>query len=438
MKEFAAIAHERDLIGAIVKRPELIYTIREQLEARDFEDYTTETMYNIILELDDKNIPIRISEIGTRMRHIDSTLANFGGEEAVRRILSDSLGMPSLVPFYTEKIKSAAFRRRVRDLAAVMADLSVNINKDDGECLNDITTSVKSLVGRLNSNVKSVSDIYSEYVSNIRNKEPIKSPKVGISDIDIKLNGIGTKRLITVAGRPGGGKTTFVVQALHNIGLQNVGATILFTMEMENSEIIEKMVSDQFGINYTDVQFRNFSEETIKKLENDNRVTKSNMYIDDTPFIDINHVVQVCRTYKRKYGELGAIGIDYLGLMNKHKQKGETTTESIGRITVTLKQLAKELDCSIFMLAQMNRENEKTSELPKMSDLRDSGNIEQDSDMVLFLHKLPDDKQDDSRYTKIQLVVAKGRKTGTCVIDLNFNGSLQRISSASVKHTGGG
>lgn len=436
MSTYDAVVYERSLIGAIIKKPELIYTIREELEPRDFEDYTVETMFKIMLELDDSKVPISIREVGVRMRLIDQNLSTFGGEGTVRTILADNIGAPSLSEFYTSKIKSAAFRRRLRDMANVMADLSQDEDKTDEDCAGAVTTSVNGLQGRLKSNIRHIEDIYKQYVKDVRAVAPVKSPKFGIMDVDVRLNGVGTKRLITVAGRPGGGKTTFVVQVLHHIGTQDDGPTILFTMEMDGEEIIEKMISDNFAIGYTDVQLRNYNDNQITMLEHSDKVTKSNMFIDDTTFIDVNHVVQVCRSYKRKHGKLGAIGIDYLGLMNKHKAKGETTTEAIGRITATFKQLARELDCSIFMLSQMNRENERNKGLPTMADLRESGNIEQDSDMVLFLHKKADEEQDDPRYTKIQLVVAKGRKTGTCVIDLNFNGNLQRISSGAVKHTG--
>lgn len=428
------IQYERELIGAIIKKPSILDHVTKVIDLRDIEDYASYRTYETCLSLFETSNQFRASEVMARMR-IAGHIEECGGEVEVRRLLTDNIGNPSIHTFYTKKIKSAALRRRMHQMATQVADMANQEELSDEECLQKMNAILNEIGTKAKSNVRHIKEIYETYISDMNTMKPQKSPKTGITDIDVKITGIGSNRLITVAGRPGGGKTTFVVQALHNIGLQNVGPTFLFTMEMDEIEIAEKMISDLFSINYTHVQEKNFTDDQKNKLRTDDRISKSNMYVDDTPFIDFDHVASVCREHKRKHGELGAIGIDYLGLMNKHKAKGETTTEAIGRVTQGLKQLARELGCSIFMLAQMNRENEKNKGTPTMSDLRDSGNIEQDSDMVLFLHKLPEDKQDDPRYTKIQLVIAKGRKTGTGIVDLCFNGSLQRISSGVLRHT---
>jgi replicative DNA helicase len=430
-----SLQNERELIGAIIKKPELIDTIMQEIDPRDLGDFACNKIYELMLELVSTSVNIRTGEIMARLKGA-GVLQEMGGEQQIRTLLTDNIGMPSLIPHYLQRIKSAALRRRMKLMADELKEMAVQEEMTDAECLTRMNEMQNRLSSKPKSNIKDISTIYSDYLNRIDSKEPSKSPTVGISDVDGRIGGIGCNRLITVAGRPGGGKTTFVVQALHNIGLQGVGPTILFTMEMDDEEILEKMISDHFSIGYGTVQERAFTDEQKQRLKTDDRVKKSRMYIDSTPFIDIDHFVRVCRTMKRRHGELGAIGLDYLGLMNKHKAKGETTTEAIGRITSTLKQLARELQCSIFMLSQMNREIEKNKGgTPTMSDLRESGNIEQDSDMVIFLHKKPDEEQTDQRYTKIEMIIAKGRKTGTAKIDLNFSGNLQRISSASVIHT---
>lgn len=430
-----AIAYERELIGAIMKKPGILDNVMKEIDMRDIEDYVCNKLYEIILNLYNNAMEVKYGEVLARIR-IAGITEELGGELNIRTILADNIGMPSMNTFYTQKIKSAAIRRRMVEMSATIADMAQDDDATDEECLQRMNEILSSVNSKPKTRIKHIEDIYNDYLDRLDLQENPKSPKTGISDVDARIGGIGCNRLITVAGRPGGGKTTFVVQALHNIGLQNVGPTILFTMEMDDIEIVEKMISDHFSINYNEVQSRKLSVEQRNRLKTDNRVIKSNMFVDDTPFIDVDHVLQVCREYKRKHGELGAIGIDYLGLMNKHKAKGENTTEAIGRITMTLKQLARELGCSVFMLSQMNRENERSKgATPVLADLRDSGNIEQDSDMVMFLHAKPEDQQTDPRYTRIELVIAKGRKTGTGVVDLNFSGSLQRISSAAVKHT---
>lgn len=430
-----AVAYERELIGAIMKRPNILDHVMKEIEPRDFEDYLSHTLYGIIVNLYTQGSDVKYGEVFAKAR-IDGLVNDRGDEIDIRNVLTDNIGHPSMHSFYTQKIKSAALRRRMLMVADQLADMAIQTELTDADCMERMNTLLSDVNTKPKTRIKGIEDIYTEYIDTMDRQTAIKSPKTGVSDIDARIQGIGCNRLITVAGRPGGGKTTFVVQTLHNIGLQNVGPTILFTMEMDQEEIIEKMIADHFSINYSDVQSRKFTTDQRNSLLTSDRVKKSNMFIDDTPFIDADHVMQVCREYKRKHGQLGAIGIDYLGLMNKHKAKGENTTEAIGRITQAFKQLARELQCSIFMLAQMNRENERLKDaLPVMADLRDSGNIEQDSDMVLFLHRKPESEQDDPRYTKIQLVIAKGRKTGTGVIDLCFSGALQRISSANVRHT---
>jgi replicative DNA helicase len=158
-------------------------------------------------------------------------------------------------------------------------------------------------------------------------------------------------------------------------------------------------------------------------------------FVDDKPSMDLGYVVAQCRKLKRQHGQLGTVMVDYLGLMETHERRGETKAEATGKITKAFKQLARELDTSIFLLSQMNREIEKRStKRPVLSDLRDSGSIEQDADMVIFLHK--DEEKSDMKMSHIDLIVAKGRNTGVRDFELAFLVEIQRLVTKAVYSPG--
>lgn len=430
MQSFSNYELECEVIAAVIKQPNILDHLQRVIAPRDFEFSTTKAIYQMCLDLYKKDA-VTSEAILSRIK-MDKQFEEFGGVEAIMRVISNPFASPRLCEEYGEKLRLQAFKRRCLQLSEKVADM---VRGEDEETISEYMGKLSTLVDNMETRSKeelvSINDAFDANIQRKRLRDVSKSPKVGISDIDYWMNGIGRNRLIVIAGRPGGGKTAFMLQAMHHIGTQEFGPAIIFTMEMDRDELTDRLIANKIGIPFSKVNRNDLDDSTLDQIEADApKIGASRLYLDDTPHMDLGHLASVCRAHKRKYGSLGAVAVDYLGLMDNQKRKGETTTEAIGRITRGLKLLARELGCSIFLLCQMNRENERNKGRPVMSDLRDSGNIEQDADMVIFLHK-PEEQGEDERYKKIEFVVAKGRQTGTNVIDLTFIGELQRMASPS-------
>jgi replicative DNA helicase len=260
-----------------------------------------------------------------------------------------------------------------------------------------------------------------------KSKERTISPLLGFKVIDNWMRGIGNERLIVIAGRPGTGKTAFSLTACRNISGQGYGAVPVFSMEMSGEELVNRILADLSGVPFQTIcnaEYQGYQEQVVDNSRKE--LDKLPLYIDDSSRIDYDYIVSQCRRLKREHGSLGAVMIDYLGLVKIHEKKNRNKADAIGDLTADLKRLTRELGCSIILLVQMNREVDKRSnKRPVLSDLRDSGSIEQDADMVIFLHKDPD--KSSSEKSHIDFIVEKGRQTGVADFELWFNGVIQRF-----------
>lgn len=427
---FTSYEAELWTIGAIIKNPDSLDDIQTVLTAEDFYFNQVREIYQACVDLYGTSRLDGRSLMGwLRQKGFDSL------DEVVADAVN-SVPAPRLAKEYAQRVAMLRVKRKALELSQKLVDLVHSTEDND---IPKFMTEVSGMVGELDSsrgeNMKSVRQYYQHHLKAKENKKVVASPKFGLSDMDAWSRGILKKQLIVVAGRPGTGKTAWTLQVAENIANQGFGAVPVFSMEMGIDELVDRVISNKTGIPFSKLKHNDLTSDEknlVRSLEP--RISEM-FFVDDKPAMDLGYIVAQCRKLKRKHGQLGTVMVDYLGLMKTHEQRGETKAEATGKITQAFKQLARELDTSIFLLSQMNREIEKRStKRPVLSDLRDSGSIEQDADMVIFLHK--DEEKSDTKMSHIDLIVAKGRNTGVRDFELAFLVEIQRLVTKSVHAPG--
>jgi replicative DNA helicase len=426
LNDLTDIEAEQMTLGALLKNPDVAHEVMRIVGELDFSHTHHIALFTNIKALYEQN-KYDFNTLKQWLKEKD-LLDHVGGLEYFGQ-LKFSNATSGLVKYYAEKVRDTAIKRRGLQLGQDIQSLTLS---GQFETIEDYITAVSEKFNNLEitkkGNLVSLSKIIGPHIHNKLSGQRTHSPTTGLFDIDKWMKGIGRNRLIVVAGRPGAGKTALSLKIARNVAKQDYGPTAFFSCEMETVELVDRMLSDISGIPFSDIQYSNLDERAKSTiLQSEGVMLDINMFIDDSSRMDINYIAGQCRKLKREHGSLGLVAIDYLGLLELNQKRGENKTDAIGRVTKECKNLAKELGCSVLLLAQMNREIDKRStKRPVMSDLRDSGSIEQDADSVIFLHK--DEEKSTALIAHIDFIVAKGRQTGMRDFELDFFGEIQRMT----------
>uniref|UniRef100_UPI00131A0192 DnaB-like helicase C-terminal domain-containing protein n=1 Tax=Microbulbifer pacificus TaxID=407164 RepID=UPI00131A0192 len=247
----------------------------------------------------------------------------------------------------------------------------------------------------------------------------------GFPQFDEWANGIYRGDLFVSAGRPSVGKTAKLLQRA--IGVAETGPVLIWSQEMDEEQLKDRMISNITGIPYNRIRNKELNPQQYGKIEEAyNRLEKMPIYIQDTSGVTIEEVRSTARRFKKKHGDIAMIAVDYLQIMKIPQKGSETRSSAIGNVTGAAKQIARELKCCFMMLSQMNRDSDKNPKKPTFSDLKESGSIEQDADVIEFLWMDHNDNNEPQGKV-IQQFIAKGRNTGLNEFRLLFRGWKQNF-----------
>ena len=320
-------------------------------------------------------------------------------------------------------------------------------NPDDvAELLDSVETHIFQIRERYNSakDEQSLASILKQAVTNfekfIASKGQIQGLTTGFEELDKKSNGLKPGDMFIIAARPSMGKTSFLLNIIEHIALNEKKPTLLFSCEMPAVQIVERLLFARSGVrsreiikrgNLTQLEMKHFKQ-AVKE------VGASQLVIDDTAAISINELRAKARRVMRDQGGLAAIGVDYLQLMRSHsKQAANSREREVAEISAGLKALAKELKVPVIVLAQLNRGPESRTGaslgVPRISDLRESGSIEQDADMIGLLYRsayyAEDEEKRQQMAGRANLHLAKNRNGPTGDVPLHFEAELMRFST---------
>ena len=430
------IVAEKSLLGAIMIQDGVLPEILTIIKPRDFYEKRHEMIFAAMQNLYDQHKPIDLLTLTAELK-ASKTLKEIGGAPYLTE-LSNFVPAASHAKAYAEIIEKASVRRRLIKAGNEIANKAY----EDGASVDD-------LIGVAEQDLFEVSDkiVKSDYVAMDelladafdriedlhKNKGALRGLKTGFRDIDKKTAGFQKGDLIIVGARPAMGKTTFAQNLAYNIASINNKGVLFFSMEMAANEIVDRMISDVSGVDNWKMRTGNLSDEEFQKIgEALSEMDEIPIYIDDTSSMTIMELRNKARRAMHDHN-IGIVIVDYLQLIQgSDRYKGQRVQE-VTEISRGLKILARELEIPVVALAQLSRNvTGRDDPRPVLSDLRESGSIEQDADLVMFLHRPDYYRQNDDNYEEThitELLIAKHRHGAVGKIELYFHPELLRFMS---------
>ena len=432
---------EKSLLGALLISDASFPEVLVDLRPSDFYDQRHADIYQAMISLYDHRRPIDLLTITAELKS-RKTLKQIGGAPYLTE-LTNFVPTSSHAKAYADLIKRASVRRKLISAGAAITEKAY---EDDVE--------IDDLIGRAEKDLFEVSDaqIQTDYVALEdlltdaferieylhKNKGALRGLKTGFRDLDRKTAGLQKGDLIIVGARPAMGKTTFAQNLAYNVATINHQAVLFFSMEMGSNEIVDRMVSDISGVDNWNIRTGNVSDDDFAKIGDAlSDLDETPLFIDDTSSMTILELRNKARRAAHDHS-LGMIVVDYLQLLQGSDRYAGNRVQEVTEISRGLKTLARELEVPVVALAQLSRSvTGRDNPRPVLSDLRESGSIEQDADLVMFLHR-PDyyhQNDDDYEETHItELLVEKHRHGPVGKIELYFHPELLRFMSLDKDH----
>ena len=430
------IVAEKSLLGAVMISDAVLPEVLTILKPRDFYEKRHELIFQAMLDLYDQHKPIDLLTLTAELK-AKKQLKEVGGAPYLTE-LSNFVPASAHAKAYAEIIERASVRRR---LIRAGAEITNKAYEDDAN--------VDILIGAAEKELFEVSDkiIKSDYVAMDelladafdrieelhKNKGALRGLKTGFRDLDKKTAGFQKGDLIIIGARPAMGKTTFAQNLAYNIASINKKGVLFFSMEMAANEIIDRMISDVSGVDNWKMRTGNLSDEEFAKIGDAlGEMDEIPIYIDDTSSMTIVELRNKARRAMHDH-DIGIVIVDYLQLISGSDRYAGNRVQEVTEISRGLKILARELEIPVVALAQLSRSvTGRDDPRPVLSDLRESGSIEQDADLVMFLHRPDYYRQNDDNYEEThitELLVAKHRHGAVGKIELYFHPELLRFMS---------
>ena len=432
---------EQAVLGSMMTEKEIIPRIEELLGSTSDTFFTTDhqliynailAVYNQVSEVD----PILVANELNRHQQLNRA----GGADYLYQLQAPIVETES-AEFYAEIIREKATRRRLIQITGKINELAQDESIEISEILNqsqeivfelgqsDTKRGFEHIRALVKAGIDAVEQLYHK-------KERYLGIPTGFTDFDLLTSGLQAGNLVIIAARPGMGKTTLVLNIAQNIAIEQKRPVALFSLEMPAQDIALRMLSAESHIDFGDLRVGKLSEESWTPLaQSADRLSETNILINDNRTMTIQSLRAEARRLKANYENLGLIIVDYLQLL-RGSDRYNVREQEISDISRSLKILAWELNLPVIACAQLSREIERRpNKLPQLSDLRESGAIEQDADIVAFIHREdnfedPDDYDNDM--VEAALVIRKQRNGPTGTIPLQFHKARMRFENTHI------
>ncbi len=410
---------EKSILGAILINEDAMFKVAETLNADHFYDRNHQTIFKAMLDLYAHQKPIDVLTLSSELRS-QKQLKEIGGSNYLSELV-ESVPTAAHVEEYSQMIVALAQRRRLISLASEIDELAHKQDRELDLVLDEIEKDLMSITQTSSkSDFVHVSELLEKSYKKAEelNKNPNKLQGVptGFSYLDGILGGLQRSDLIILAARPSVGKTAFALDIARHAAVLEAKSVGIFSLEMSDAQLMDRILSMQVGVGLWDLRMGRISDEVFTRLSDAFGIlSEANLYIDDTPGINIMEMRAKARKLKIEKG-LDLIIVDYLQLIEGRSK--ENRVQEVSEISRFLKNLARELDVPVLALSQLSRAVEQRGDgTPQLSDLRESGSIEQDADVVIFLSKIGgEDENSQNR----KLFISKHRNGPTGEEELFF------------------
>ncbi len=434
------IEAERAVIGALMINASAMTSIVNILKPTDFYFENNREIYKAALELFDEGSPIDIVTL-SHLLSMHDKLDAVGGTEYLSG-LAANISTTQNITNYCDIIRDKSVQRHL--IAGL--DAVTNLAYDGSETNEYLIERAEQIIydvasGRNKSDISPVSDIlmtsYQEMVSRSLAKGQLTGLPTGFHELDRRTAGLQNSDLILIAGRPGMGKSSLAVNIAEHIAIHEGITVAVFNLEMSKTQLMNRILCSQALVELSKMRLGDLSgEDWIQISEVMEKVASAPLYIDDTPSITVSEIRAKCRRLKQSKN-LGLVVIDYLQLMTSSRRT-ENRQQEISEISRSLKILAKELDVPVITLSQLSRASESRSDKrPLLSDLRESGAIEQDADIVMFLYRDEYYNKNSEDKNLAECIIAKFRNGETGTIKLGWKGKYTKFLNIDLKAEAG-
>ena len=429
---------EKSLLGAVLIDEETLADISEHVTVKDFYEKRHSIIYGGMMRLYEKHKPVDLLTLTDELKR-KKELDTVGGSVYLTE-LTNYVPTSAHAEAYAELVAQKAVRRRLIRASGEISELGYNEETTTQELLEQAEAELFSVSDQsLKQDLVSIESILTESFDRMeelhRNKGALRGVRTGYRDLDNMTAGLQRSDLIILAARPAMGKTTLVTNLAYNVATVAKQPVLFFSLEMSKEQLVDRMLADASGVDAWNIRTGNLSDDDFGKLsEAMGELAEAQIFIDDTPGLSVLEMRTKARRAMHEQ-PLGLVIVDYLQLMQGSGRDGGNRVQEVSEISRGLKLIARELNVPVIALSQLSRSVESRSpQIPQLADLRESGSIEQDADIVMFIYREAYYNPETERENITDLFIAKHRNGPTGKVELYFHPERLRFTSLDRKH----
>ncbi|MEA3494142.1 MAG: replicative DNA helicase [Candidatus Margulisiibacteriota bacterium] len=428
---------EQSVIGSMLLDKNAIVKVVEKVQPDSFYRDAHRVIYEAILNLFDKGEPIDLITLTNALRRA-GRLDDVGGSVYIADLLN-SVPTSANVDYYANIVSEKAILRKLIEAGTKIVADAFERKDDVNQVLDDAEKSVFEIaLNRVSQGFYKIDSVIKKVLDKLdtlyEKKEGITGMPTGFPDLDAMTGGLQNADLIIIAARPSVGKTAFSLNIAQNMAIKHKIPVAIFSLEMSKEQLAQRMLCSEAEVNAQKLKTASLSDTGWKKLTRAlGRLSEASIFIDDTPSMTSTEIRAKSRRLKMERG-LGLIVVDYMQLM-RGRGRVENRVQEISEIARSLKTLAREIDVPVIALSQLSRAVEQRNDrIPRLSDLRESGEIEQTADLVAFIHRDDYYNPQSDRGNVAEIIIAKQRNGPTGTIELVFRKEIAKFCSKESRY----
>lgn len=418
---------EQYVLGSVIFDNECISDLLESLKIDDFYLEPHKKIFEAVISLSNAGKPV---DLITLKSELESVFDSVGGIEYLTQI-SLMVSTTANLKHHIKIIKDKAILRRLIKAATDINDMAHSNEQEISTVINSAESKMFDVLQtRVTSDLSPIKEVLKTNLEKIeeliKNKNRITGVPTGFTDLDQRMSGLQPSDLILIAARPAMGKTSFALNIAANAAIRHNVPVAIFSLEMSKEQLANRILCSESYISSEKMRVGDLGPEEMPKLaQTVEMLSKAPIYIDDTPGITMSEIRSKCRRLKLK-GQLGLVVVDYLQLMLGSGR--ESRQQDVADNSRMMKILAKELEVPVITLSQLSRAPEQRSDhRPMLSDLRESGSIEQDADIVMFLYRDEVYNPETDKKNVAECIISKFRSGSTGTVELGWRGEYTKF-----------
>jgi replicative DNA helicase len=428
---------ETACLASVLLSREALYKVIEILQPEDFYLDKHRIIFDAIMELLKKDLPVDLTTVKQRL--VDhGNFEKIGGDTALVE-LYQAVSTSANAEFYARRIQELSLRRRLIEVSTESVEKCYDMSIETEELIDKVENDIFAVTERrISADFRHIEDVLQETMNNIGNwyetKRVVTGVGSGFRKLDELLTGFHGSELIIIAARPAMGKTALALNIINHVALKDKRPVLFFSLEMPATQLGMRLLCIDSMIDSQLVRTGFIKSEDMHKLiETSGRIAKSDIFIDDTPASTVLQMRHKARRMAQKHRNLGLIVVDYLQLISGNSRMERH--QQIAEISRFLKQLARDLNVPVIALSQLSRQVEhRTDQVPTLADLRESGAIEQDADVVMFIYREEKVKKETERRGVADVIIAKQRNGPVGTVSLKFWEKYTRFDDLEEVH----